>query len=247
MAVIPMSPPSDSLVPAASMVRDRLLADLKASDAGTLKRELHDTVLQDVLYIAMELTRIEAEEGETSDDPARLARVAREAYQKFREVLGNGAVQDEDAETLWSLVRRQCDWFKDRTGQEIDVAWRARGDGTVLTPPMSHNLGRIIHEALWNAWVHANATHIRLKVEQGGQGVAISIIDDGDGFASEDIPESHYGLANMAERAELIGARFRVQSRRGGGTTVRIMLSGTDSTHGGRLCRSQLSLSTTTA
>jgi signal transduction histidine kinase len=54
--------------------------------------------------------------------------------------------------------------------------------------------------------------------------VLLSIRDDGSGFPARDegAPRGHYGLIGMRERAESIGADFRLSSRPGVGTIVSV-------------------------
>jgi two-component system nitrate/nitrite sensor histidine kinase NarX len=52
--------------------------------------------------------------------------------------------------------------------------------------------------------------------------VELTIVDDGHGFDPVNVPKGHLGLAIMRERAESIGARLRISSSVGGGTTIRL-------------------------
>jgi signal transduction histidine kinase len=64
-----------------------------------------------------------------------------------------------------------------------------------------------------------------VALETMGDGVSVSITDDGKGGAQEDesVPGSdhHASLVEMRERAELAGGWFRIESAPGGGTTIR--------------------------
>ncbi len=92
---------------------------------------------------------------------------------------------------------------------------------------------RITQEALQNVRKHANASHvsIRTMVEDGIW--TLEIRDDGRGFDSDAVVargRQNFGLQFMRERAELIGARFDVRSRTGGGTVVRLSIPGDEAT-----------------
>jgi two-component system NarL family sensor kinase len=57
--------------------------------------------------------------------------------------------------------------------------------------------------------------------------VRLRIADDGCGFdvgAPRQRANGGFGLVSMSERAQAIGATFRVESRRGVGTTVEVEL-----------------------
>jgi signal transduction histidine kinase len=83
-------------------------------------------------------------------------------------------------------------------------------------------LYRIAQEALQNVVKHAQARHARVELRCDATSALLRVTDDGRGFDVVGRPgsETSYGLRSMAERAELIGGRLTVTSRRGLGTTV---------------------------
>ena len=97
----------------------------------------------------------------------------------------------------------------------------AADDGR-LPEHMEIALYRIAQEALQNVVKHARASAASVSLCYSADRVVLRITDDGRGFdmASRSDDPSSYGLASMAERAELIGGRLTVTSRPGVGTTV---------------------------
>jgi signal transduction histidine kinase len=84
---------------------------------------------------------------------------------------------------------------------------------------------RIVQEALQNVRKHAAAEHVTVATDIGDDGWVVEIRDDGRGFDVGAVAargRRNFGLRFMRERAELIGARFDVRSRPGGGTVVRL-------------------------
>ena len=73
---------------------------------------------------------------------------------------------------------------------------------------------RIAQEALNNVARHAKATEVWVDLRQGDDGIRLEIGDDGRGFDAAVASAGHFGLRNMRERAEAIGARFRCRQRR---------------------------------
>ena len=53
--------------------------------------------------------------------------------------------------------------------------------------------------------------------------VVLSITDDGAGF-DQKVRHEGFGLIGMRERAERLGARLAIQTAKGAGTTVRVLL-----------------------
>ena len=91
-----------------------------------------------------------------------------------------------------------------------------------LPEHMEVALYRIAQEALQNVVKHARASAASVQLCRSASRAVLRVTDDGRGFdvASRPDDASSYGLASMAERAELIGGRLTVTSRPGVGTTV---------------------------
>lgn len=93
---------------------------------------------------------------------------------------------------------------------------------------LDQGIYRIVQEALNNAVKHARARQILVQIEQAeGDQLAISIKDDGIGFAPGALAESQaggFGMKTMRERAETLGGSLQVISALGEGTTVEVLI-----------------------
>lgn len=86
---------------------------------------------------------------------------------------------------------------------------------------------RIAQEALQNVRKHATATNVLVATRLDGTDWLLEVRDDGRGFDTGAVAargRRNFGLQFMRERAELIGARFEVQSRPEAGTVVRLAI-----------------------
>ena len=86
---------------------------------------------------------------------------------------------------------------------------------------------RIAQEAMNNAVQHGEAARVEVTLDCPDDTVALSIQDDGTGFALPDdwhalAEEDHYGLLGMRERAEAINATLDLESAPGDGTHIRL-------------------------
>lgn len=86
-------------------------------------------------------------------------------------------------------------------------------------------LYRIAQECLQNVVKHAAASVAKLSFVVHDDTAILEIVDDGVGFnaaeqAGGDPQTRGYGLLSMTERAELVGGRLTIRSRRGSGTAV---------------------------
>jgi signal transduction histidine kinase len=81
-------------------------------------------------------------------------------------------------------------------------------------------LFRIGQEALANVRKHAEAAHVAITLALVDGGVLLTVADDGVGISGENPDgQPHFGVATMAERAELAGGWCRISSP-GKGTLV---------------------------
>jgi len=79
-----------------------------------------------------------------------------------------------------------------------------------------------VTEALNNAAKHGRAANVTVFVERAGDGVFVSVKDDGVGFATGDTDDG-VGLArSIRARMREIGGRVEVESTPGSGAEVRL-------------------------
>jgi signal transduction histidine kinase len=198
-------------------------------ERSRLAANLHDTILQTVTGIGFQLkaglASHEARPGtESLLDHARLAhRMIDHAASQLRGTVWSLRSLPLDgssfSEALAALVQRLGE------GQEARIGLAVSGNADDVPDIVAGNLLLVIQEALHNALMHAAPREVLVRVDCGPSGgVGIEIRDDGSGFdlASRAGPSSgHFGLDGMRERMERLGGGLVVESRPGGGTTVR--------------------------
>jgi signal transduction histidine kinase/CheY-like chemotaxis protein len=85
-------------------------------------------------------------------------------------------------------------------------------------------LYQAVHELLYNVLKHANTGHATVSLRRVHQTVVITVRDEGRGFETwrDDGSPRHtgFGLLNIRERAQQVGAQFHMESKRGQGTLV---------------------------
>lgn len=112
---------------------------------------------------------------------------------------------------------------KDAARLRIVVAGRARE----LDCAVQDQLFLVIREGLTNALRHSQAANIEAEIEYLSGRLRAAVRDDGIGIDPHgllDRRKSHAGMTGMRERAERIGAQFRLWSKAGAGTEVEISL-----------------------
>jgi signal transduction histidine kinase len=180
-----------------------------------IARELHDGLAQELASIARNLQWL------ADDDrfAARARASAERAIAESRRAVA--ALADRHTGPLDCALAAAAQQIGKREGVRVVVSV----DDTVQLPAAEHDaVVRIASEAVANAARHGRADVIRVEVT-GGRRPRLRVEDSGRGFdASADQRAGHYGLRSMRERAEAIGADFRLESRVGEGTRVEVQL-----------------------
>jgi two-component system sensor histidine kinase UhpB len=123
---------------------------------------------------------------------------------------------------LAAALRAYIASFTASTG--LPVLFEGRDSAPRLASVKETALFRIAQEALTNAAKHARARSVRVTLATNETSIVLTIADDGAGFAAEPSRPAAptWGLTTMHERAEAIGARLKVESHVGHGTTVMV-------------------------
>ena len=208
---------------------------LKARVAGVLEersrlaREIHDTLLQDVTGIALQLRaalpRVQASPDDALTALERVADLAentsREARQVVWDMRPSALDEDQFVRAVEITARRAV------AGSAVALDFKTGRRTRTLDHEAQRLVLRIVQEAITNAVRHAAAKTIRLNLSFGARQLRLVVADDGRGFTVEPDFRSyagHWGLVGMQERAEQIGASLRVQSVPQRGTTVTLAL-----------------------
>jgi signal transduction histidine kinase len=81
-------------------------------------------------------------------------------------------------------------------------------------------LFRIVQEALQNAVKYSQCRTVSVHLKGAGEGVTMTIVDDGVGFDVDAAWGKGLGLISMSERVEAIGGTFGLRSKPGAGTRL---------------------------
>ena len=121
---------------------------------------------------------------------------------------------------LGPSLSRYAERFAEHSGLPVETE-PLRSFSARLPASVELGLFRIVQEALRNAWQHAGASRIQLRVEEREGAITFSVEDDGRGF-DDSLPAAGLGLTEMRERARAIGGRLHVLTRPGAGTVVMV-------------------------
>ncbi len=119
--------------------------------------------------------------------------------------------------------------FLQRT--EVEAGWNAqldiKGDIGPMPPATETAIYRLVKEAVSNARKHAQSPRIQVRLASRAGNQVILVRDWGKGFdpkAAQSLGSGQFGIMGMRERVSLLSGSFRLRSRTGAGTVVRIVL-----------------------
>jgi signal transduction histidine kinase/ligand-binding sensor domain-containing protein len=197
------------------------------SERMRLSRELHDTLLQSLVGVALQ---IEDAAQDLAPDAtgvrSRLSAIRRRVEGHIREV--RQSIWDMRSPRLEGCLGSAFEEF----GQRAVEGTATRFSVTVKGSPRRHpsdietHLLRIGQEAVTNAIRHGHASRIRLLLDYTPRSITLRVEDDGLGFEASPaaLARGHYGLTTMRERAEHLSGQFRVVSEHGEGTIVEVVV-----------------------
>lgn len=91
---------------------------------------------------------------------------------------------------------------------------------TVGNATTATHLYRIAQEAVGNAVKHAKADTISIRLANSNGDLVLEVVDNGIGIIPQRLPHHGAGLRLMEHRCAVIGGRFSVKEREGGGTVI---------------------------
>jgi PAS domain S-box-containing protein len=189
-----------------------------AEERQRLARDLHDAVNQTLWTAALTAESLLDDVG--SESPLRLRvdrlrQLTRGALAEMRSLLLELRPAELVEVGLDELIGHLIDALECRRTLDVTVDLDPIG----MDPAAHIAFYRIAQEGLRNVAKHANAASLHVRLTEGPP-VELSIVDDGCGFDSSDVPAGHLGLTIMRERAESIGASLVVDASPGNGTAL---------------------------
>ncbi|HSG44201.1 MAG TPA: histidine kinase, partial [Anaerolineales bacterium] len=197
-------------------------------ERNRLARELHDDTIQAVIALTQRvqlaqksvktrsghqaLNELESLAEQTVENLRRLTRALRPIY-----------LEDLGLVTALEMLAKETS-----QANHMKVDFRLSGNEQRLSREIELSLYRIAQEALNNVVHHAKAKHAVLNIIFADK-VKLEVTDDGVGFQvpaspTDFAPSGHFGLLGVHERADLIGAKLKIESALGKGTSLTVTL-----------------------
>ncbi|MBT4512393.1 MAG: PAS domain S-box protein [Chloroflexi bacterium] len=192
-----------------------------------IARDLHDETLQNLIVMSRQLDKITSSEAlwEESLEVVRGFKKQIEfAIQEIRRFSHDLRPSVLDDLGLLPALELLAD---DMEKQGVVTNFKVSGEARRLSPEAEVMLFRIAQEATRNIWRHAEASSAEVAIEFVNSRLKMIIKDNGKGFRlphslGDQASMGKLGLAGMQERARLLGANLRLDTKPRKGTRITV-------------------------
>jgi len=202
--------------------RNRAAIEERVAERIRVARELHDTLLQNIAGLSLEIHGLSKTVAPSSlkEELEGLRRQAeacvREARQSVWDLRSTKNGHADLATRLQELGDRLT------LGKSVRFALCIQGEPRPLPADVEQQILRIGQEAITNSVRHARATRVQAHLGFAGNLVRLRVSDNGRGFDLHEaaLCKGRWGLVTMRERAQQIGAEFKIVSGMNRGTEI---------------------------
>lgn len=201
------------------------LASTVMTERKFLASEVHDSIAQSLAYVNMRLPLLQdamRQHDDTLSEKyfADVEQAMGSIQCNLREILTNFRAA-MDPQGLLHALRGLTVEFNRRAGYPLHLQCEMADLG--LSVEQEVQVFHIIQEALANVCRHAQANEAWLTVNHRGSHLDVRVEDNGRGVAALGAGDgTHFGLDIMNERAQRLGGVVEIGPRAGGGTRVRL-------------------------
>ncbi|MEX1071550.1 MAG: GAF domain-containing sensor histidine kinase [Anaerolineales bacterium] len=188
---------------------------------------LHDGIMQSVYATGLSLQEAKHSMQDKPDEVnQRINQAIQELGQVLRDLrnyilgLRTGRYQGQDLATSLGQIAQE---LHANTLMNVNFTPPTKTTVLGLNDTQTDELVHISQEILTNIRKHSYARNVNISLKRADERVLLTIQDDGIGFDLQ-TKGSGYGLGNMRERAEGLGADINVQSEKGRGTRIELSI-----------------------
>jgi PAS domain S-box-containing protein len=202
----------------------RRLIEAHEEERTWIARELHDDINQQIALLTVQLKQwtkhppnseanIRKHIGSVCEQLSDLAKdiqaLSHRLHSSKLEYLGIGVAAGSFCKELSEQ-------------QQVEIEFSQAGIPHSLPKEIALCLFRVLQEALQNAVKHSGERHFKAELHGTSSEIQLTVNDQGVGFNEQDAMGGRgLGLISMRERMQLVGGAFSIESKPGGGTTIR--------------------------
>ena len=193
---------------------------------NNIARDLHDDLsgtLSSISFFSEAAKRVQQQKEDAGKYLQMIDRSAIEAKEKINDIIWAIDPVNDD----WSVFLKKCKRFAadalDSKG--IDYEMNIADDFSKhVDLKLRQNLWLIFKELINNLVRHSQATEAKIIFIQKEKGICLEVRDNGTGFDTEKETERN-GIKNIRHRAAQIGAEAILESKKGEGTTWKMVVN----------------------
>ncbi len=200
------------------------LMKVQEAERKQMARDIHDELGQSLTELNLGISALKSdhEDDALQQRLTELREITTRTIQSVQRFAAELRPPLLDRLGLIPALESRIEQFRKRGG--VQASLRVTPAHLEVSDHCATQVYRIVQEALTNVARHAIATRVQVHVRATESGVAVTVRDNGIGFAAGRGASPSLGLLGMRERAAMIGAQIRVRSRPGRGTVVRLRL-----------------------
>lgn len=189
-----------------------------------LSSEIHDNVSQLIGSLSLSAAAVLASFEDGDDEGLRsglerLEAMGGKVMRILRDEMISLRIPLEHTDGLVTGLKDCLAHFEANWGIPVDFRVKTQSVPLVVPLQTSLQLTRILNECLSNTLKHADASGIKVTVEESVRCLTLSVEDDGKGFDPSTVAPERLGLKIMRERAAVAGGNLTIISG-ADGTTV---------------------------
>jgi len=213
------------------------MMEIQEESRKKLARDLHDGPTQSVSAIAMRVNfarrLMERDSKAAAEELFKIEELARRTTKEIRHMLFTLRPLVLESRGLVAALESMSEKMKETFDQNV-IIQADPGVVEALEPSKQAVVFYIAEEAVNNARKHAQAEHIWVRLKMLRDNITLlEIEDDGVGFDVNAVGSSYenrgsLGMINLRERTQLVSGVLHIDSARGRGTRVQVVIPLTD-------------------
>jgi signal transduction histidine kinase/ligand-binding sensor domain-containing protein len=226
----------------ARLEQEKAIQEERQKTRERIARDLHDDLASTVgsagFFIESVKRQLPEAPQQAKDFLNRTSSLLNEAEQAMSDIVWSVSPQHDSLESLLLRIRLLTTELCKANNIKYEVTLDGKGAQISLPDDVRRNVFLVFKEAITNAVRYSEANIIKIHGVMKNGVLELIVSDDGKGFSETARGDESNrrtmrgnGLRNMRKRAEEIGAEFSINSEKGKGTTVRIAVRITHTSH----------------
>ena len=197
-------------------------------ERNRISRDMHDDLGSGLTKIAImsEVVKKQIHEPEKAKQQLEnISQSSRELVDNLQDIIWVLNPKNDTLESLAAYIREYALKFFEPFETDIAFNYPEKFSLVKLSEETRRNIFLVVKESFNNIAKHAWCNKVNISIVYDPGKVRLMICDDGKGFDPAEVRLFGNGLINMQSRIEQIGGKYEIESKKGGGTITRIIIT----------------------